>query len=81
MFEKEFKYFIANQEDLVRKHRGKFLVIKGEQIVGVYPSALEAYLSAQKDHEPGTFMIQLCEPGPQAYTVTIASAGLVSFNQ
>jgi len=78
MFEKEFDYFVAHQKELVEKYRGKVLVLKGAKVVGVYPNALDAYLSAKKKHKPGTFMIQPCVPGPEAYTVTIATAGIVS---
>ena len=73
MFDTELGYFVAHQDELVAKHQGKTLVIRGEQVVGVYPSALDAYLGAQKQYPVGTFMIQPCEPGPEAYTVTISS--------
>lgn len=73
MFDTELKYFIAHQEDLVRQYRGKALVLRGEHVVGAYGSPLEAYLAAQKEFPLGTFMIQPCEPGPEAYTVTINS--------
>lgn len=73
MFDTELNYFIAHQDELVARHRGKVLVIRGEQVEGAYSSALEAYLSAQKQFPVGTFMIQPCEPGPGAYTVTISS--------
>lgn len=79
MFSEELEYFISNQESLVEKHRGKILAIKGRKVLGVYSTALEAYFATQKEHELGSFMIQPCEPGPDAYTVTIASASLVSF--
>ena len=71
MFESELKYFITHQNELVAKYDGKALVLRGEQLVGVYDTALQAYLEARKQFEPGTFMIQPCTPGPQAYTVTI----------
>ncbi len=73
MFDKELAFFIAHQNDLVAKHRGKVLVLRGEHVEGAYDSTLEAYLVAQKQFPPGTFMIQPCEPGPRAYTVTISS--------
>ena len=75
MFESELAFFIANQSDLVAKHNGKSLVIQGEEVVGVYATPLEAYLEAQKRFDPGTFMIQPCAPGPEAYTVTINPLG------
>ena len=73
MLEKELKFFINNQERLVKEHRGKTLVIKDEQVVGVYESPLEAYVESMKKYEPGTFMIQPCNEGADAYTVTITS--------
>ena len=79
MFTEELNYFISNQDDLVKKHRGKFLVIKGNEVIGVYSSPLDAYIDASKSHKSGTFMIQPCEQGPDAYTVTIASASIVHF--
>lgn len=70
----ELAYFIANQEELVAKFRGKVLVIRGSEVLGAYPTAMDAYREAQKTYEPGTFMIQPCEPGRSAYTVTINSS-------
>lgn len=67
----ELNYFIANQDRLVAEYQNKILVIKDQQIVGCYDTPLEAYLEAQKEHAPGTFMIQPCIPGPSAYTVTV----------
>lgn len=72
-FEKELAFFIENQEALVEKYLGKILVIKGREIIGVYPTTLGAYVETQKEHPLGTFMLQPCQPGPEAYTVNIAS--------
>ena len=79
MFSEELEFFKANQAELVRKHHGKILVIKGQAIVGAYPDIWAAYTEAQKEHHLGTFMLQPCEPGPQAYTVTITSTKLTGY--
>jgi hypothetical protein len=71
MFDKELQYFIEHQDQFVREYAGKVLVIRGESVEGVYASALEAYLEAQTKFPMGTFMIQPCEAGPGAYTVTL----------
>lgn len=71
MFEKELAFFITNQSDLVERHNGKVLVIRGDHVEGVYDSALEAFLEGRKRFEPGSFMVQPCAQGPEAYTVTI----------
>ena len=73
MFDTELAFFIAHQDELVKEHKGKALVIRGEHLVGAYATALEAYLTAKEQFPLGTFMIQPCEPGPDAYTVTISS--------
>lgn len=70
MLEKEFKYYIDNQTELVEKYQGKFLVIKGENIVDVYESFEEAVIEAQKKYDLGTFLIQQCLPGEDSYTQT-----------
>ena len=73
MFEKELDYFITHQCELLQQYRGKILVLKDENVVGAYQNVLEAYTKAQEKYEVGSFMIQPCEPGPEAYTVTISS--------
>lgn len=73
-FEAELKFFIKHQEELVEKHSGKFLVIRGESLLGAYDTPLDALRETLKRHAPGTFMIQRCWPGPDAYTVTISSS-------
>lgn len=72
-FSEELDFFIANQENLVKDFQGKFLVLKGQKVLGVYLDPLSAYIETQKEHPLGSFMIQPCVPGPEAYTVTISS--------
>jgi len=73
MLNHELEFFIANQSDLVKHYQDKVLIIKDRQVVGVYDSVLHAYLEGQKNYELGTFLIQPCQPGSDAYTVSIAS--------
>lgn len=77
MFDTELDFFIENQEELVKSYDGKILAIKGREIIGVYDNYLEAYLETRKKHKPGTFAIQKCIAGPDAYTITIATRGLI----
>jgi hypothetical protein len=73
MLKKEFEYYLANQEELVKKYNGKHLVIKDEQVIGAYDDQAEAYDTASAKYEAGTFLIQLCTPGNEAYTQTFHS--------
>lgn len=74
MLEREFGFFVANQDDLLQTYRGRTLVIRGESVAGDYDSPLAAYLDAREKWEPGTYLIQRCVPGREAYTVTISSS-------
>lgn len=76
MLEKELEYFIANQDALVAKYKDKTLVIKDCNVVEVCDTPLAAYLKAKERYEPGTFLIQPCSPGPNAYTVSISTQGI-----
>jgi hypothetical protein len=64
----EFDYFIAHQADLVRLYEGKFLIIKDQKVEDTFNTMMEAYYGGQKRFKLGTFMIQHCIPGPEAYT-------------
>lgn len=70
---KDFEFFKQQQDALVAEHEGKYVVISGEVVVGVYDSELEAYHDTQKKHALGTFIIQHCVPGTEEYTQTFHS--------
>ena len=72
MLETELKFFIDHQAELVKKYLGKTLTIRGNEVVDVHTSPLQAYLAAMKKFDAGTYLIQRCEPGSGAYTVTLA---------
>ena len=71
MFTEELNFFIKNQDDLVKKYAGKTLVIKGNELCAVFDSPLQAYVQLERDNQLGKAMIQVCQPGPEAYTATI----------
>jgi len=71
--EREFKYYIEHQDELVKKYNGKFIVIVGEDVVGVFENASDAYFNSLEKYEEGTFMIQQCNPGEESYTQTFHS--------
>lgn len=69
MLEKEFKYYIDNQQELVKKYNGKFLVIVNEMVVGDFSTRETAYFDSINKYEPGTFLIIKCTPGDDSYTI------------
>ncbi|GAH03764.1 hypothetical protein KAV79_04635 [Candidatus Aerophobetes bacterium] len=71
--EKEFKYYLENQDKLVEKYNGKVLVIKNCNVIGVYDTELEAVNETSKKEELGTFLVQKCEAGTDSYSQTYHS--------
>jgi hypothetical protein len=73
MLEKEFRYYLSNQNELVKKYNGRVLVIVGEKVIGDYQNEEEAFFLSEKNYQSGTFLIQKCTPGDEAYTQTFHS--------
>lgn len=73
MLDKEFKYYLDNQNELVKKYNHRFLVIKDCKVIGDYESYDKALFETSKTHELGTFLIQECTEGDSAYTQTFHS--------
>lgn len=57
--EKNYNYYLKNQKELNKKYNNKFIIIKDEEIFGVYEDLQEAIQSA-KNIEAGTYIIQQC---------------------
>ena len=70
---KDFEFYKKNQENFVERYEGKFLVIKDEEVKGVYDSEIEAYTEAQKEFELGSFIIQKVEEGVLSHSQTFYS--------
>ena len=73
LLKKEFEYYLKHQDDFVKQYEGKFIVIKDKKVMGEYENALNAVSETQKQHKPGTFLVQLVSPGNTAYTQTFHS--------
>jgi hypothetical protein len=71
--EKEFKYYIDHQDELVQKYNCKYIVIKNEKVIGAYDSPLVAIRETVKTEKLGTFLVQKCGPGKDNYTQTFHS--------
>lgn len=71
--QKQLEYFKSHQNELVKKYEGKFLVIKDQEVQGVYNTEIEAYTDAKSKFELGAFLIQQCLPGQESYTQTFHS--------
>jgi len=73
MLDREFSYYLSHQDELVKKYNNRFLVIIGEEVVGDYDNYEQALFQSMKKYEMGTFLIQECTEGEEAYTQTFHS--------
>jgi len=78
MLEKDFKYYLDNQRDLVKKYNGMYLIIKDCEVVGAYKTKQESYDTATSKYQLGTFLIQHCLPGAESHTQTFHSRVILS---
>lgn len=69
----EFEWYLAHQDELVREHNGRFVVIKGERVIGSYATAIEAVRETEKTEALGTFLVQRVAPGADSHTQTFYS--------
>jgi len=73
----EFKYYKANQHELVKQYRGKFIVIVDDSVIGSYDGRDEAIEESLKSHELGSFLVQYVDDGKDNITQTFHSRVIV----
>ncbi len=71
--EKEFRFYLDHQDEMVKEYDGKFVVIKGAEVLGAYDDELMAVTETKKSHELGTFLVQMVSKGTSDYTQTFNS--------
>ena len=69
MLDVKFKYYLDHQDEIVKSYNGKVVVIMDNRVVDAYNSYEEAHFECVKKYKEGTFLLQLCTPGKEAYTI------------
>lgn len=69
----EFDYYRENQAELVARYDGRYVVIKGREVLGDYESLAKAVAATTQHHAIGTFLVQKVSPGTDDYTMTFHS--------
>jgi len=71
--EKEFRFYIEHQDEMVEKYDGKIIVIKDGVVLGAYDDELAAVTETRKTHKLGTFLVQKVSTGSAGYSQTFHS--------
>ena len=69
----EFEYYLEHQAELAERYQGRYIVIKARRVLGAYETAAGAVRATAPAHEPGTFLVQLCDADPESTKVTFRS--------
>jgi hypothetical protein len=58
MFEKELRYYKTHKDELLKSHPNKFLVIKGDRLLGPYNTDKDAYEAGLQEFGNVPFLIK-----------------------
>ena len=76
MLIQNFYYYLANQDELLRRYNGKYLVISDKKVIYASKDNEEALKKGMEMVGTGNFIMQLCTPGEEAYTAKCYTPGI-----
>lgn len=76
--ETELSYFTKIKEDLLKNHPGKFALIKGEELVGVFDTPANAYDEGVKKFGREPFMVKRVSETEEVYRNQALALGLMN---
>lgn len=69
--ERQFEFYLANQDAIVEEYADRFVVIAGQQVMDDFPTETEARSFAEATLQPETYTVQFVsaaqEPFPTVY--------------
>ena len=74
----EYIHYQTIREDLAINHAGKYVAIKGREILGFYSSYMEAAKALYSEYEQGSVFIQEIKSGKDSHVGIIHTPGLVA---
>ncbi len=78
--EKEYEHYLEIREELAKNNDGKFVAIKGEEVLGVFDDYLQAAKAVYIAHEKGTVLMQKVSRDPDDLIAVLHTPGIVSFS-
>ena len=76
---KEYEHYLKIREDLAKSSDGKFVAIKGDEVLGIFDDYMQAANTVYVAHEKGTVLMQEISADPDALSVTISTPGIAFF--
>lgn len=76
---KEYEHYLKIREDLAKDNDGKFVAIKGQEVLGVFDDYMQAANTVYVAHEKGTVLMQEISKDPDSLNVVISTPGVATF--
>ena len=76
----DFEWFKSNMSALYDEYGPAFLAIKDQTVLGAYETYGQGVRSTMENEQLGTFIVQRCGQGEEAYTNYIASTNFCLSN-
>ncbi len=77
MLETEREFFEKNREDLLKRFPGRFVVIKGEQMLGPFESIQDALAGGAKEYGMTSFLVRRTDQVPEEASIPALALGLL----
>ena len=77
MLEKEITYYLSRKDEFVNDHFGKFVLIKGDKLIGVFNSHTEALSEAARKFGLDSYLIKQILVNDEDIEVPALTLGLL----
>lgn len=73
----ENEYYAANKDEFVRRYPGRYLLIKGQELIGNYATANEAIGEGSRRYGVGPFLVRLSGTDAPVVSAPALALGLL----
>lgn len=80
MLDKERNCFQKNRPEWLLKHSGKFVLIKGEELVGAFDKAEDALAEGARRFGTDSFLVRLVEESEETIYIPALTLGVLRAN-
>jgi hypothetical protein len=77
VLEQELKFFAENKTEWLKVYSGKFVLVKGQELVGVYDNAETAIGEGAKKFAPESFLVRQLEQDEKDVYIPALALGLL----
>jgi hypothetical protein len=80
MLDIERKYFEKNMPEWLHRHSGKFVLIKGEELVGIFDKVEDALAEGARRFGTDSFLVRLVEESEETIYIPALTLGVLRAN-